>query len=91
MKKKCRKCGKIRECRTNNKAHVIGNTENLCNKCNKSIGEDWYEKNREYKMEYARQQRLENIDWLKWVKKNFKKLLPEQKLKALFSKSYLDE
>jgi hypothetical protein len=60
----------------------------LCLACCRGRSKVWYKDHKEYKIEHVRQQRLQNVDWLAFVKANLHKMSPEEKLQALFDDSY---
>ena len=88
--RRCSRCGRTRTCRMNVKAKCKGGVQALCLSCIKVMSDEWYQEHKEYKVEYSRQQYLGNTDWLKWVKANFRRLTPEQKLEALYDESYME-
>lgn len=89
--RKCNKCGRTMPCRLNKKARCKGGVQALCINCSAEVSKEWYMSNAEYKKEYSRQQYAGNFEWLQFVKKNLKKLTPEQKLHMLFTGDYKNQ
>ena len=82
-RRKCKKCGKVRECVTH-KDGSINNTKLVCRSCNKKINKLWYDEHSEYKKIYAKEYYVGNKEWLDYVRKNLHKMTPEEKLDFLF-------
>lgn len=50
----CRYCRERKSCRYDKITNTFNHTQKCCIKCNRLMAADWYEENRERKLEYQR-------------------------------------
>lgn len=84
MKRYCIKCHKVLKCRKNHTC--LKQTQKLCVACNRKLCKEWYENNRQkkidYQSDYYYRMRRKNIRHIRRSKNSLK--TEEEKLKALF-------